>query len=81
MGDAGRGVEGPRACGTGQLSHQSLPVALGVPPQRVGEFGIALASPDGALYEIDAASQIGDPRTAGDAVEGGGNRRACQPHM
>ena len=80
-GDAGRGVEGPRACGTGQLSHQSLPVSLGVPPQRVGEFGIALAAPDGALYEIDAAAEIGEPRTAGDAVDGGGNRRACQPHM
>ena len=46
-------------------SRPSVPVSLGVPPQRVGEFGIALAAPDGALYEIDAAAEIGEPRTCG----------------
>ena len=42
-------------------SRPSVPVALGVPPERVGEVGIALSAADGALGEIDAASQIGEP--------------------
>ncbi len=58
----------------------SVPVALGVPLEGAGEFRIALAAPDGALGEIDAASQIGEPCGARDGVEGGqdGGQRQCQ---
>ena len=58
----------------------SIPVALGVALECAGEFGIALAAPDGALDEIDAASQIGEPGGACEAVEGGqdGGQRQWQ---
>ena len=61
-------------------SPRSVPVPLGVPPQRVGEFGVALAAPDGALYEIDAPPQIGESGGAGDGVDGGqdGGQRPWQ---
>ena len=37
------------------------PVALGVASERAGKLGIAFTVPDGAIDEIDAASQIRDP--------------------
>ena len=49
----------------------SVPVALGVALERAGELGIALTAPDGALDEIDAAAQVGEPGGAGDTVDGG----------
>ena len=49
----------------------SVPVALGVPPQRVGEFGISLTAPDGALDKIDAAPQVGESGGSRDTVDGG----------
>ena len=62
------------------ISRGSLPLPLGVALEGAGEFGIAFASPDGALDEIDAASQIGEPCGARDGVEGGqdGGQRQCQ---
>ena len=39
----------------------SLPLTLRVPPEGVGELGIALAAADGALHQIDPLSQIGQP--------------------
>ena len=50
---------------------RSVPVALGVPLKRAGKLGVALATPDGVLDEIDAASQFGEPGGAGDGVESG----------
>ena len=45
-------------------SAASVPVALGVPLERPGELGNALAAPDGALDEIDT----GRPRSESPAV-------------
>ena len=58
----------------------SVPVALGVPPEGAGEFGIALTATDGALDEIDAPPQVGESGGACDGVEGGqdGGQRQCQ---
>ena len=50
---------------------RSVPVALGVPLEGTGEFGIALASPDGALDEIDAAAEVGESGGSRDTVDGG----------
>ena len=70
-GDSTTGDELPRAtCGSAP-SLGSVPVALGVPPQRVGEIGISLTAPDGALYEIDAAAQVGESGGSRDTVDGG----------
>ena len=49
--------------------------------ERVGEVGIALSAADGALGEIDAASQIGEPCAARDGVEGGRNGSQPQPQV
>ena len=46
------------------------------PAERVGEARIALAAPDGSFGEIDPASEVGEPRGAGDAVDGG--REGCE---
>ncbi len=54
-----------------EKAYSSLPVALDISPKRIGQLGIALAAADGALDEIDAAPQIGQPSGARDAVEGG----------
>ena len=66
-------------CGSAP-SPGSLPITLGVPSERAGELGIALATADGALDEIDAASQIGERGGACDGVVGGqdGGQRQCQ---
>ena len=62
------------------LSRLSVPGPLGIPPKRVGKLRIALTAADGALDEIDAAPQIGEPCGARDGVEGGqdGGQRQCQ---
>ena len=60
------------------VRRRSVPVPLGVPPEGVGEIGISLASPNGAFYKIDAAAEIGEPRTAGDAVDGVVSLRLCK---
>ena len=52
-------------------SPRSVPVALGVPPEGVGEIGISLTAADGALDEIDAASQVGESGGSRDTVDGG----------
>ena len=44
--------------GWGLGGRRSVPVALGVPPERVGEARIALAATDGALGEIDASIDV-----------------------
>ena len=44
----------------------SLPVSLGVSLEGLRELGIALAASYGALDEIDALSQVGDPGGACD---------------
>ena len=74
------GAELPRAEEPGSRL-PSDPVALGVPSERAGELGIALAAADGALDEIDAASQIGERGGACEAGEGGGNRRERQTQV
>ena len=52
-------------------SQCSLPLALGISPKCVGQLGIPLAAPDGALDEIDAASQVGESGGSRDTVDGG----------
>ena len=56
--------------GAKPLGYILVPVAFSAPPERKGELGIALASPDRALDEIDAASQVGEPGRACEASRG-----------
>ena len=75
------GVELPRAEEPGSRL-PSDPVALGVPSERAGELGIALATADGALDEIDAASperrEILETRPGEE--DGGAGECGGQPH-
>ena len=47
---------------------RSMPVAVGVPAERLGDMGIALASRRDRFGEIDAAAEVGAPGGPRDSV-------------